>query len=243
MVKLSIIIPTLNEEKYLEHLLKSIEKQYFEDYEIIISDSKSKDNTIKVAKRYGAKIVIGEKKGPGHGRNLGAEKAKGKYLLFIDADVILQENNTLSNVIDILGIENVSGGTALFKCFDGNKREKKWVNISSKIFEFLIKLKISVALGFFMFTRKELFEKVGGFDEELPFCEDHKLVKKLKNFGKMKVIDSKILISSRRLRNMGFFKTLKIYIFSTIAYIISEDYLKKKFKFDSSTTIENNKIK
>lgn len=58
---LSIIIPTLNEEKYLPRLLDSIYKQDFKNYEIIVSDAGSSDKTFEVAKRYGTKFILSDK--------------------------------------------------------------------------------------------------------------------------------------------------------------------------------------
>lgn len=86
---LSIIIPTLNEEKHLEKLLKSIKKQDFNHYEIIVADAGSKDKTLEIAKRYKCRIAKGGS--PAQGRNQGAEEARGDLLLFLDADVILPD--------------------------------------------------------------------------------------------------------------------------------------------------------
>ena len=242
MVKISIIIPTLNEEKYLERLLKSIEKQDFEDYEIIVSDSNSDDNTMEIAKKYGAKIVTGEKKGPGYARNLGAKKANGEYLLFIDADVILRDKNTFFKINKELKDEKVACGIAISKGCDGNKIENALVTMGLKFYEFLIRMQVPMAPGFFIFTRKKLFEKVDGFDEELPFCEDLKFIKEISKFGKSKLLKSKINISSRRLSDGGFIKITKDYFPSMIAYLINEDYLKEKFEFNPASSIADNKI-
>ena len=108
---LSIIIPTLNEEKYLPFLLESIKKhpeaerssrrgspvqssafvsgQIFNDFEIIIADAGSKDKTIEIAKKFGCQIVKGGL--PAKGRNEGAQIAKGDLYLFLDGDTILPE--------------------------------------------------------------------------------------------------------------------------------------------------------
>ena len=86
---LSIIIPTLDEEKHLPLLLESIKKQDFSDYEIIAADAGSEDKTLEIAKDYGCKIVAGGL--PARGRNQGAKAARGDLLLFLDADVILPE--------------------------------------------------------------------------------------------------------------------------------------------------------
>ena len=86
---LSIVIPAFNEEKYLTRLLDSIKKQTYKNYEIIIADADSKDNTRKMAKKYGCKVIKGGI--PAVGRNNGAKVAKGDILLFMDADAIIGE--------------------------------------------------------------------------------------------------------------------------------------------------------
>ena len=76
MQKISIIIPTLNEEKYLTHLLESIKKQSIAPKEIIVVDALSQDKTKEIALAYGCKVLDDiKKKGPGAGRNKGARIA------------------------------------------------------------------------------------------------------------------------------------------------------------------------
>jgi glycosyltransferase involved in cell wall biosynthesis len=80
MSKISIIIPTKNEETCLPKLLDSIKSQDFPDYEIIIADANSTDKTREIAKSYGCIVVDGGL--PAVGRNRGAEVANGEILLF-----------------------------------------------------------------------------------------------------------------------------------------------------------------
>ena len=89
-MKLSIVIITKQEQDYLPKLLDSLKQQTFNDFEIIVSDAQSKDNTRKIAKEHNCKIVEGGL--PSKGRNNGVKKAKGKYLLFLDADVVLPKD-------------------------------------------------------------------------------------------------------------------------------------------------------
>ena len=96
-MKFSIIIPTYNEEEYLPKLLESIKSQDFTDYEVIVADAQSNDNTREIAKEYGCIVVEGGL--PGVGRNKGAEVAKGEVLLFLDSDLELTKNY-LANVIE-----------------------------------------------------------------------------------------------------------------------------------------------
>jgi glycosyltransferase involved in cell wall biosynthesis len=98
-LKLSIIIPVYNVEKYITRCLDSLVNQNLEacDYEIIIIDDGSKDNSLSIAKLYSAKyeniyIYSQENKGVGAARNKGLELAKGDYVYFIDADDYLASN-------------------------------------------------------------------------------------------------------------------------------------------------------
>ena len=95
---ISIIIPTLNEEKCLPKLLKCIKEQTYKYYEIIVADADSKDKTKQIARKFGCKVV---KSGglPAVGRNNGAKAAKGGILLFLDADSLI-ENNFLENAVN-----------------------------------------------------------------------------------------------------------------------------------------------
>ena len=86
-MKVSIVIPTLNEGDLLPRLLASIGKQTFRDYEVIVADAKSGDNTKQIATSFGAKVVRGGM--PGEGRNAGVRRARGEFLFFFDADVVI----------------------------------------------------------------------------------------------------------------------------------------------------------
>jgi len=87
----SIIIPTLNEQKFLPNLLSNLTKQTNQDFEVFVVDAKSKDKTIENALEFVNKlpsltIIKSSQKNVSHQRNIGAKKAQGKIILFIDAD-------------------------------------------------------------------------------------------------------------------------------------------------------------
>src|SRR3989338_1007194 len=84
--RISVIIPTLNEKKYLKKCLDSLKRQGMRNYEIIVVDSYSTDGTVQLARKYG-KVVFEKRKGPGAARNAGARHARGSILVFADADV------------------------------------------------------------------------------------------------------------------------------------------------------------
>ena len=94
MVKVSVIVPAYNEEKRIERCLKSLLNQTYNDYEIIVVNDGSTDDTMKVLSKYKNKITIIDKENgcQGSARNLGIKKAKGKYLTFVDSDDYIAPN-------------------------------------------------------------------------------------------------------------------------------------------------------
>lgn len=101
MKKISFIIPTLNASLVLEKCLDSIKKQSIpsSDYEIVISDGGSTDNTINIAKKYNSIIVKNSLKTAEAGKAVGIKKASGKYICLIDSDNILPDNNWLNQML------------------------------------------------------------------------------------------------------------------------------------------------
>jgi glycosyltransferase involved in cell wall biosynthesis len=87
-VKLSVIIPSYNHEKFIERTLKSLEEQTFQDFEIILIDDGSTDRTVEMAKKVNsrAKIFVQQNQGVDATRNRGVELSKGKYICFVDSD-------------------------------------------------------------------------------------------------------------------------------------------------------------
>ncbi len=97
-IKISLIIPIYNAEKYLEKMLQSIIEQKFLDIEIICVDDGSTDGSLKILKKFSLldsriKVFTQYRKGVGSARNLGLTKAKGKYIWFVDADDWISHNS------------------------------------------------------------------------------------------------------------------------------------------------------
>lgn len=116
-ILVSFIIPTLNAQSVLEKCLKSIKKQTINSnqYEIIISDGGSVDNTLKIAKKYHAKIYKNPLKTAEAGKAVGVSKAIGKYIALIDSDNILPNRKWLQTNINILEKDTQLIGTEPIK--------------------------------------------------------------------------------------------------------------------------------
>jgi len=218
-MKLSIIIPTYNEQKYLPKLLKSIKIQDFKDYEIIVADANSTDDTILIAKKEGCKVVKGGF--PGVGRNKGAKYAKGELLLFLDSDTILSKN-TLKKALrhfEKKKADVMSLGILPIK----TKRNEKKYDFYLVLFDFInFYLKAMSKIrpfsgGYFILIKKELHELIGGFDENLRIGEDfdytnraHQKIKPKETGLKYRI--SKILKTKKieKKSNFIFYSKLKI---------------------------------
>ena len=110
-INVSIILLTLNAGEKFRKVLKAVFNQTYNNFEVIIIDSSSIDNTLEYAKRYPIKIFKIPRSDFGHGktRNLGAKLARGRYLVYLSQDAIPTDNNWLANLLVNLKIENVAG--------------------------------------------------------------------------------------------------------------------------------------
>jgi len=201
---LSIIIPTLNEENYLPFLLEAIKGQSFKDYEIIIADNNSKDKTRKIAEQFGCLVVPGGL--PARARNQGAKKAKGDLLLFLDADIMITENFLKSSLEEFKGRElDVASYTLVPRT-----ENIFWRNCFNVFYNWpIVMSQRFLAYGAMaILVKKEIFDRVGGFDEKIKLAEDHYFVRmgdKIGNFGILSSV--KVFISLRRFEKDGYLRT------------------------------------
>ncbi|MBX7058489.1 MAG: glycosyltransferase [Leptospirales bacterium] len=206
---ISIIIPALNEEIDLPVLLESLKKQSFQDFETIVADAGSKDQTVKIAKKYGAKVVPGGMPGPG--RNRGAEAATGDFLFFFDADVELPPD-FLESAFKEMNDRFLDLATCEFLPKSDLKLDEvmfRFANLSVKMNQDLNPR----AAGFCIFVSARLFRRVGGFDESLKLAEDHDLVQRASKFRPLRVLkNAKLRVSVRRLEKEGRFSLIQKYM-------------------------------
>lgn len=213
-MKLSIIIPTYNEEEYLPKLLESIKSQDFTDYEVIVADAQSNDDTREIAEEYGCIVVEGGLPGPG--RNSGAAVAKGEILLFLDSDLELTENY-LTNVIEEFEAEGLGIAITQMTPLSEKKRDKYLHDLANWFMIAVENIKPHGAGCYGIISRKELHEKCNGYDENLSFGEDTDYIERLAEISEFKVLrNAKIGVSTRRLEEEGLYTLLKQYGRSTV---------------------------
>jgi len=201
---LSIIIPTLNEEKYLPQLLKSIERQGFDNYEIVVADAGSEDDTRKIAKEHGCKVVEGGL--PAKSRNQGAKVAEGEILLFLDADVVLP-GGFLKEALKEFKKRNLDGSSFFIYPANRNSFHKLIFNLFHN-YPVKILSRICPHASMAIMTKRKVHREIGGFDEEAVFLEDSEYVREVADVGKYRLQEKTFIFTSvRRYEKEGWIKT------------------------------------
>lgn len=207
--ELSIIIPTLNEEKYLPKLLDSIAMQNFRGkLQIIVVDGSSTDQTIQIAQDYKDKLDLLILRTPadiGLQKNKGVEKAKYESLLFIDADMILPKNvlNKFTKNIDPKekSIQNIF----FLPTREGPIHHYMWFFTVHLLLAISLLIKPVIFSGGFMFTTKTNHKEIDGFKEGAIAAEDIDYGERsIKNGAKFRFhFDCFVYNSTRRAQLMG----------------------------------------
>ena len=218
--RISIIIPTLREERFLERTLENL-KSLTLPHEIIITDGGSTDGTLDIARRYTDKITVWthpHRQTFGQAKNAGAALATGEFLVFIDADVLVPEPQEFFE--------------EMLRAFDGNKRllaitvplkpwpeNHSWVDaffcaplnwfyiISNNVFH------SGNASGEFQMIHRESFRRIGGYHEKLAAGEDNEVFRQIAAHGRtLSYWKLCVRHSLRRPHKLGWLRTYGIWL-------------------------------
>ena len=220
---LSVIIPVMDEAKTIEECLKSLKNQDLDrgEYEIILVDGNSTDDTIKIASPYADKIIPQKSRGIGGARSDGVEASRGDILVFTDADTIHESDwlKTISKNLNGKGYD-MTTGPVLF--YDGNFRSNL-LQLWRKIYILLHLFGFYWLIGSNMAIKKEAYLKIDGH-RNISILEDFDISMKmfkegdiLSKYDKMQ----RVYTSSRRLTNL--FTYLLIYTYGHYHYHITKD--------------------
>ncbi|KAA0205594.1 glycosyltransferase [Candidatus Uhrbacteria bacterium] len=236
----SIVIPALNEERYLPVLLRSIADTGIDGLDVIVVDGKSDDTTQGVvrayagehAERMSVRLIESGKRNVATQRNLGAAHASHDLIVFLDADVEIPDRETLEALVASFCMEGCAAASCRFKPTNGHPIGRFYFWLIYRFHRFQARRK-PYALGACIITRKDVFERVGGFDETIRVNEDAHFVERASVHGPFRVFPHALKTSTRRFDKDGYVRMglryLRIWLDRTFRGELRDDRIKYEF--------------
>ena len=217
-MRLSVVIPALNEERHLGQLLSDIRRQSLRPEEVIVVDAGSRDATVLIAKLSYTAVLHGEPP-VARGRNLGGYAATGDLIFFLDADTRLPQNFFEDFVCEVerrrLDIAcpryHPYGSSPTIKAIHA------FWNTLLKSFE----KTLPSGAGHCIALRSKLFRESSGFDPSLKF-DDIELVRRLAKGRRFGLVDTNVLVSDRRYREQGILRTFLLHLLMAPAFALGK---------------------
>ncbi|MDP3974607.1 MAG: glycosyltransferase [bacterium] len=233
----SVIIPTLNEELFLPNLLQDFKKQKVKNFEIIVVDAKSIDKTRKIVKSFKKslkiKLFLSNKKNVAFQKNLGAKNAKGKYLLFIDADSRIN-----STFVKLLRDNIISKKDLVYLPSVAPEENTPQFKLAYRLVNYLVQISQNtnrpLSAGGCMILERNFFYKLKGFNEKVYISEDHNIIQKAKLFGEKAVFLTRVkrTESFRRINKEGKFQYLYKVSLGVLHTIFIGEVKEKIFEYE-----------
>lgn len=215
-MKLSIVIPVLNEERYLPQLLEDVSMQTLQPFEVIVVDGKSEDRTVEVAKEFSFVKVIPSDRGVSHQRNVGGSAASGDVICFLDADTRL-DPEFLERIQNSFTKRKLDVACPLFLPYKSSFIVNFIFWFLNIIFILFQKMLPSGA-GPCIVIKKNIFEASGKFDEHIKF-EDMEFIRRVGRKYSYGIIMEKIYVSDRRFKKNGVGNMILLYIILSFLFV------------------------
>lgn len=220
---LTVIIPTLNEAERLPRLLDLLAEQTTPPDAVVVADAGSTDATRALARAAGATVVDGGK--PAAGRNRGAAVATTELLLFLDADDEPGPDWIEQAVAEFSerGLLAAAGQVEPLERDPANIFACEVVNLYLQLMQYVV----PHAPGFCILIRRDVHERIGGFDETVVLAEDHEYVQRAAQEGKFRILrGAPMPTSMRRIEKEGLVTLAFKYLYSEL-YVLSGQPIKE----------------
>lgn len=231
---ISVVIPTLNEEKTIGTLLNALAKQDLEEgLEVVVADAGSKDRTKAIAesyKKYFDNLSVVKGGMPAVGRNNGAKASKGNPIFFIDADMIIPEVDFLKKATDYFRKNNLGIATVYLR-----PKSNFWIDhVMVALYNFWLPISkyLRASGSMCIVASREIFVKSGGYPEDVVMSEDHDFVYKSSKLGKYDVIPLYLEFSLRRFNKEGRLVILWKYLLAALHTIFIGPIRRDIFKYE-----------
>jgi glycosyltransferase involved in cell wall biosynthesis len=210
----SVVIPALNEEKYIGKLLKDLSKQTFSDFEVCVADGKSEDSTQRIVQKWqkimpALHLAESSKRHVSVQRNLGAKQTTGKYLLFLDAD-----DRIPPFFLEGIHYQMMKRSIQMWTCWIDPDVLNPSTLFQTKVYNMFTEMTVLInnpfILGACIGIDRKLFNQLHGFDETLHFMEDADLARRADKSGILisALRDPTYTFCLRRIRKEGSIKML-----------------------------------
>lgn len=236
---ISIIIPTLNEEKIIETTLRTLAATLTLPHEVIVSDGGSSDRTAELAARYANTIVVYSGTGRqtiGEGRNDGAKVAAGDFLVFLDADCVIPEPDwffvqALAHFEKDPGLVGLTAYLRVFPADEtlGDKLVSGIANFGLRVANNI--LRRGASFGEFQMIRREAFARQGGFRADLIAFEDTDMFRRLSRIGRTMITPKlRVLHSGRRGHQVGHPQLIGMWLVNLASVAFRDRTFSKEWK-------------
>lgn len=229
-MKYSFIIPVLNEEKLIRNLLRQLTEGGLKnkyDFEIILSDGGSNDNTINIALPFVDKIVVHKENTPQNisvGRNKGAEIADGDFLVFINGDIIFKDINSFFTILEKDFVHSTSlAFTCCVKIHPDEETfaDRIFLNFYNWFFHFLNSIGLGMGRGECHIVRKDVFKSLNGNNPVLAAGEDFELFTRIRRKGDIMYSNKTCVYESpRRYRKKGHLIIFMAWFINSISVLL-----------------------
>ena len=204
---ISFIVPAYNEEQCLAETIDALHRAGLalaETYEVLVADDGSTDKTAAIAVHHGATVVSVAHRQIAATRNAGAKAATGDYLIFVDADTVVNEE-VVRACVHAMRHGAVGGGAGL--SFD--EPTPLFARLLLRVVVQLFRA-VRIATGCFLFCTRSAFTAVGGFDERYYGAEEIVMSRALKRLGPFVILKQGVTTSARKIRT---FSTMEVMLF------------------------------
>ena len=227
-MKLSIVIPAREEEKYIAETIAQFRHTLTIPHEIIVSDARSKDRTVAIARETAHIVVVfdGTRHTAGIGRNDGAKVATGDFIAFVDSGVLISEPQAFfDRALAHFDDPTVAGVCGPQRAFP---EIETWADrLSFGYLNVVIRLQNNLlgkgeASGKFMLVRRSAFTTIGGFREDIHTREDADFFYRLSRIGRT-VFDPSLMIyhAARRAHRLGWARLWYIWTVNTLYFALT----------------------
>ena len=213
MSRISIIVPTLNEGKLLERMLRQFTPELMQQYqaELIVSDGGSTDRTLAIARQFAHQVI----ENPGHvkqtislGRNIGAEHAHGDVLIFLNADTLVKDiGKFFRRIEEELHAASIVALTCSVEVYPEEQRtiDALFHGFYNWFFFMMNQVGMGMGRGECHVIKREVFEQVKGYANRIAAGEDYDMFRRLEKRGKVKFLKDVVVYESpRRYRKYGY---------------------------------------